>query len=611
MNPLRSTVQVLSLALADLRHERLMTLCLILACASVLAPILILLGLKHGAVSTLRGRLVEDPVYRELRPQATQRHDQAWFDAMRADPRVAFVVPGILPTSATVRARARGGGPSINLDLLPSAAGDPLLLENGGIDLAAGTCALSTVAARRLGVGRGDEIDVLISRYRNAKREQQRTRLRVAAVLSARATPLERIYTTLDFVEAVENYREGLAVPERNWPGEDERPYLSFDGLVLLTPALAPSQQRSLIMQSGFSQVRELDHAAFEERFDFTPPPELRAYELRPSGGAIRHDAILALQKRRLRGQAATLLGFVDQLSLQPPGQQKALTPVAISLNPEQAERLDTRPTPWGAMNPHRAAADLRQIALPATMTDALAADDTLRVQASGMDFALSVVADSKLQRPRIPIALAGILRTARDRAVRFDPQRGGFALQRLGYRSFRLYARSIDDVSALAATLEAQQIPSIARLDEIERVRTLDRNLTRIFWLVTSLSIVGGALAFMATLWASVRRKQRDIAVLRLMGFTRSDVMLFPVAQALALGLLIALLATASYWLGCQIINAAFAAQLGLGEKLCQLPPQNLGHAMLLTLGAALLGSTLAARASSRIDPATAIRDE
>ena len=364
-------------------------------------------------------------------------------------------------------------------------------------------------------------------------------------------------------------------------------------------------------MQSGFSQVRELDHAAFEERFDFTPPPELRAYELRPSGGAIRHDAILALQKRRLRGQAATLLGFVDQLSLQPPGQQKALTPVAISLNPEQAERLDTRPTPWGAMNPHRAAADLRQIALPATMTDALAADDTLRVQASGMDFALSVVADSKLQRPRIPIALAGILRTARDRAVRFDPQRGGFALQRLGYRSFRLYARSIDDVSALAATLEAQQIPSIARLDEIERVRTLDRNLTRIFWLVTSLSIVGGALAFMATLWASVRRKQRDIAVLRLMGFTRSDVMLFPVAQALALGLLIALLATASYWLGCQIINAAFAAQLGLGEKLCQLPPQNLGHAMLLTLGAALLGSTLAARASSRIDPATAIRDE
>ena len=53
------------LAVADLRHEWILNLCMILALAAVLAPLLLLLGLKHGTITTLRDRLVEDPVNRE------------------------------------------------------------------------------------------------------------------------------------------------------------------------------------------------------------------------------------------------------------------------------------------------------------------------------------------------------------------------------------------------------------------------------------------------------------------------------------------------------------------------------------------------------------------
>lgn len=59
------------LALADLRHEWLLNLCMVLALAAVLTPLLLLLGLKNGVVETMRERLVQDPIYRELKPQET------------------------------------------------------------------------------------------------------------------------------------------------------------------------------------------------------------------------------------------------------------------------------------------------------------------------------------------------------------------------------------------------------------------------------------------------------------------------------------------------------------------------------------------------------------
>ncbi|MDR2725205.1 MAG: hypothetical protein LBC90_03890, partial [Candidatus Adiutrix sp.] len=48
------------LVLADLRHEWLLSLCMILAIASILTPLLILLGLKYGTIETFRHRLLEN-----------------------------------------------------------------------------------------------------------------------------------------------------------------------------------------------------------------------------------------------------------------------------------------------------------------------------------------------------------------------------------------------------------------------------------------------------------------------------------------------------------------------------------------------------------------------
>jgi len=72
----RITHIVPGLAVADLKHEWILSLCLIIAIAAVIAPLLLMMGLKYGTIETLRERLVEDPAYREIRPLQTQEYTQ-------------------------------------------------------------------------------------------------------------------------------------------------------------------------------------------------------------------------------------------------------------------------------------------------------------------------------------------------------------------------------------------------------------------------------------------------------------------------------------------------------------------------------------------------------
>ena len=83
---------VFGLAYRDFLHEWRLSLCLVLALAAILAPMLVLFGLKHGVVSTMRERLIEDPANRQVMPAASGRFDPAWFRQMAARPSVGFVL---------------------------------------------------------------------------------------------------------------------------------------------------------------------------------------------------------------------------------------------------------------------------------------------------------------------------------------------------------------------------------------------------------------------------------------------------------------------------------------------------------------------------------------
>ena len=65
------------LAFADLWFERRLALCTILGMAAVLAPLIVLAGLRAGVVEGVREALLEDPRTREIRELVPrQQHPQ-------------------------------------------------------------------------------------------------------------------------------------------------------------------------------------------------------------------------------------------------------------------------------------------------------------------------------------------------------------------------------------------------------------------------------------------------------------------------------------------------------------------------------------------------------
>lgn len=72
----RQWQQACRLAFRDFLHEWRVSLCLIFALAAVLAPLLVLFGLKSGIIATMTERLRADPHNLEITLRGHQRLDR-------------------------------------------------------------------------------------------------------------------------------------------------------------------------------------------------------------------------------------------------------------------------------------------------------------------------------------------------------------------------------------------------------------------------------------------------------------------------------------------------------------------------------------------------------
>jgi putative ABC transport system permease protein len=602
-------IRVFGLAAAHLRHEWVLTLCLVSALAAVLAPLLILMGLKEGTIETLRDRLVQDPVFREIRPAITRTFDQQWLDQLRDNSGVAFLTPTILPASSVIHLSA-GNASGELMDLVPTAGGDPLLLENGGVIPGPDECVLSSEAARRLGVKQGDQIDARVTRSRAGRIEAVETPLHIAAVLTPRAGGLARIYTPLDFVVDVEAYKEGRGVATRGWKGESARPYMSFDGILVFSQTpLDPVTRTGLVVNTGLLKAESITADGFAALTGMPWPDGWHAYDLSVPTGSVTFSSVEAL-KRKLRGRNALLMPYARGMSLQLPDGEMGLT--GLSLSNEQASRLGWAAPPWGDLSATALESSrLFQMLLPG---DAGESNRELSVGFNGVvgfNLPLRVVGQSHSSQALVPAELLGMLRTARERAVSYQQEDGGLVLERAGYRGFRLYARSIDDVPALVERLRGEGLEVVAEVDAIQRIQVLDRGLTQLFWLIAVLGVFGAGAVLVASLYAAVERERKDLGVLRLIGLARTDVFWFPVFQ----GALIAILGVGIGWLGyvllAEVINRVFGGELSPGQAICRLPPSYPWLALLATLVLAVISSLMAAWKATLIEPAEAIREE
>ncbi|WP_137124497.1 FtsX-like permease family protein [Roseomonas sp. HF4] len=218
------------LALADLWHERVLFLCSALGCAAVLAPLIVLFGLRQGVVAGLRADLLEDPRAREVVSVVNRTLEPALFRRLEADPRIAFVVPRTRALSATIVIEnpSRPGG-GTRVELLPTGPGDPLFPGLSAMDT--DEVILSATLVERLGVVVGGSVLTSVARTRDGQRETLTLPLRIAAVAPVSALARDGAFAMLPVLLLAEDFLDGTAGPDARPPGLDEaraRPFAGF-----------------------------------------------------------------------------------------------------------------------------------------------------------------------------------------------------------------------------------------------------------------------------------------------------------------------------------------------------------------------------------------------
>lgn len=219
--PLAGFKAVVRMSLRDYLHERLLSTCAILGLAAVLAPLLVLFGVKSGIINTMADRLIENPKNREIVPVGSGRFDDAWFRAVADLTNVAFIIPQTRSIAASMVLVNQEGADtrSVGVDLVPTGKGDPLLEKWALVPDSDQTVVLSASAARKLGVAQGSTVSGRIGRSVAGRKEQVTVQLTVGAVLPLAAYQLDAAFVYLDLLTATEDYRDGFASPSFGWPG--------------------------------------------------------------------------------------------------------------------------------------------------------------------------------------------------------------------------------------------------------------------------------------------------------------------------------------------------------------------------------------------------------
>ncbi len=218
------------LALADARHDARLSLATIIGIAAILAPLIVLAGLKAGIVTAIRDGLTQSPRAREVVNTANRSFDAAFFDAMRARGDVAFVVPRTRTLAASGGfARPDASDQPVRAELLATASGDPLLA--GSPTPEGRQVVLSAPLAQRLGAPAGAPLRMRVDRIMGGQRETLALGVTVAAVAPPAAFAREAAFLPLPLLLLAEDFQDGAIgpdAPEADAPPDPARPYAGF-----------------------------------------------------------------------------------------------------------------------------------------------------------------------------------------------------------------------------------------------------------------------------------------------------------------------------------------------------------------------------------------------
>ena len=211
------------LALRELRHDWLAALCFVAALVGVLAPFLIILALKNGAIDSMLSRLVEDPSNREIFAVGADDYSMEFFDEMRERDDVEFIVARTRNINAQANmVRNRSDRRVVRkVSLIPSAAGDPISTT---ADVSPGHVVLSSRLAEALEAKQGTVLEMRIDRRSEGQTEGAVRELVVAGTVPPENYGRPAMFISVEDMLAIERFRDDLSISAESWADPTDLP---------------------------------------------------------------------------------------------------------------------------------------------------------------------------------------------------------------------------------------------------------------------------------------------------------------------------------------------------------------------------------------------------
>ena len=214
--PIQVTAEVWALAWKDLRHDRRTSLVLVLTIAAILAPLLLLFGLKNGVIHTLRETLVRDPRNLEVVIYGSARLEPDWFRALAARADVAFLVPKTRTINASIDLVDGARQVQSAVELLPTGVGDPLLPAGLPTPTSSEQVLVTETLAGKLAGAAQGPLWAVVKRTLDGEPQHIRIPLKVIGVVPESRFSQDALFCSLDLLVVTEDYRDGVldAVPD-------------------------------------------------------------------------------------------------------------------------------------------------------------------------------------------------------------------------------------------------------------------------------------------------------------------------------------------------------------------------------------------------------------
>ncbi|MGN0901756.1 MAG: hypothetical protein ACI4M9_00595 [Succinivibrio sp.] len=204
---------IFKLAIRSLLSEKLVTLSLTAALCAVVAPLLLLFSLRYGILTSLENSLKSNPVNLEIKMMSGYRLPLSFFDDLKSNPHVAFVLPLTRSLSATSSVNYKGKM-VLSVDTLPTASGDPVAVHSGlSGELEMQEAYLNETLADDLNIKTGDKFKLVVSRIRDGATQNAVIEMTLKGIIKKEYQSLKTVMVNTDTLIYMEDYKDGFDPP--------------------------------------------------------------------------------------------------------------------------------------------------------------------------------------------------------------------------------------------------------------------------------------------------------------------------------------------------------------------------------------------------------------